>query len=182
MEKPNDLWKPDKSTKNALRRSKRKAKRKQKKADKLKARDALIAQFGLNEYATNIAICFCIFKETGKPMPGKDSGVTKYMLDYWRQSQNPVKKRPRKRLSSEKFYSSKKWRELRYIALSNSDGKCNLCGATAHDGVTLHVDHIKPRSKYPDLEHDLDNLQVICSDCNLGKSNYDDRDWRLLME
>ena len=42
---------------------------------------------------------------------------------------------------------------------------------TKHDGAKMHVDHIKPRSKYPRLELDFDNLQVLCEDCNLGKSN-----------
>jgi hypothetical protein len=42
----------------------------------------------------------------------------------------------------------------------------------------MHVDHIKPRSKYPDLELSRQNLQVLCEDCNLGKSNKYEDDWR----
>lgn len=42
----------------------------------------------------------------------------------------------------------------------------------------MHVDHIKPRSKYPELELEFTNLQILCADCNLGKRNHDSIDWR----
>ena len=44
--------------------------------------------------------------------------------------------------------------------------------------VPIHVDHIKPRSTHPELALDPNNLQVMCDDCNLGKSNTDQIDWR----
>jgi 5-methylcytosine-specific restriction endonuclease McrA len=83
---------------------------------------------------------------------------------------------------SDKFYSSRDWRELRYLALRNTDGRCMCCGASQKDGIQLHVDHIKPRSKYPELQLSLSNLQVLCQDCNLGKSNWDDTDWRPIID
>lgn len=76
------------------------------------------------------------------------------------------------------FYETDEWRRVRYAALRLHGGKCCLCGATAHQGAVLHVDHIKPRSLHPELELDVNNLQVLCADCNLGKSNLDDTDWR----
>ena len=76
------------------------------------------------------------------------------------------------------FYSTREWRELRYKVISASNGLCTACGAKAGESVRLHVDHIKPRSKYPELELDINNLQVLCEDCNLGKSNKDDTDFR----
>jgi 5-methylcytosine-specific restriction endonuclease McrA len=83
---------------------------------------------------------------------------------------------------TEKFYKSLAWRELRYEALRNTGGCCCCCGARASDGIQLHVDHIKPRSKYPELQLDLENLQILCDDCNIGKSNYYDDNWRVKME
>lgn len=80
--------------------------------------------------------------------------------------------------AEESFYDSDAWRDLRYRALSRNDGKCELCGSSKYDGAILHVDHIKPRSSHPELELSLDNLQVLCADCNLGKSNRSTRDWR----
>jgi 5-methylcytosine-specific restriction endonuclease McrA len=75
------------------------------------------------------------------------------------------------------FYSSQAWRKARYQALRNCNGRCTLCGDPP-GRFSLHVDHIKPRSLYPLLALDPSNLQVLCRDCNLGKSNTDSVDWR----
>lgn len=75
------------------------------------------------------------------------------------------------------FFRTMEWRQVRYLALRNSGG-CNCCGARAKDGVVLHVDHIKPRKDYPELALSLDNLQVLCEDCNVGKGSWDQTDWR----
>ena len=76
------------------------------------------------------------------------------------------------------FYASQQWRSLRYKALKRGGGRCDLCGAVPSKDQPLHVDHIRPRSKFPALALELSNLQVLCKDCNLGKSNRDDTDWR----
>jgi hypothetical protein len=73
------------------------------------------------------------------------------------------------------FYESRQWQELRYRALRHHGRKCMLCFAT---DCELHVDHIKPRSKYPELALQFENLQVLCRACNMGKSNKDETDWR----
>lgn len=83
-----------------------------------------------------------------------------------------------KRKERKDFYSSDTWRSLRYQALLTHGRKCLCCGATPETGAVLHVDHIKPRSTHPELAMDLGNLQVLCADCNLGKSNVDDTDFR----
>ena len=80
---------------------------------------------------------------------------------------------------AEKFYESYEWRQLRYRVLKRDGAKCALCGATRSDGVKLHVDHIKPLRKNPDLALDINNLQVLCEVCNHGKGNWDETDWRL---
>jgi len=69
------------------------------------------------------------------------------------------------------FYETREWRSLRFDVIKESDGKCKLCGRSRDDGVIMHVDHIKPRSKFPALELVFSNLQLLCEDCNLGKSN-----------
>jgi len=76
------------------------------------------------------------------------------------------------------FYRTPAWREARYQALKRAGGACQCCGARASLGKPLHVDHIKPRSRFPDLELDVTNLQVLCDDCNLGKGAGDETDWR----
>ncbi len=76
------------------------------------------------------------------------------------------------------FYQSDEWRRVRYQALLKASGMCQCCGARPMKGKALHVDHIKPRSKFPELQLSVSNLQVLCEDCNLGKSNWDQTDWR----
>jgi HNH endonuclease len=93
----------------------------------------------------------------------------------------PQFKKPKSKVQSKKsdnFYISGEWRALRYRALKENDGRCELCGAGKHSGATLHVDHIMPRSKFPKLELEITNLQILCADCNMGKSNKDTTDWR----
>lgn len=88
-----------------------------------------------------------------------------------------TKKTKRKQRKDETFYASKEWRKLRYQAFKIHGRQCQCCGGMPPD-VQLHVDHIKPRSRYPSLELDIDNLQILCKDCNLGKSNTDTIDYR----
>jgi len=81
-------------------------------------------------------------------------------------------------LERKAFYDSDEWRSLRYKAFKEYGRKCFVCGATPESGAQLHVDHVKPRSKFPELELVLGNLQILCKDCNLGKSNTDSIDWK----
>lgn len=73
--------------------------------------------------------------------------------------------------STKDFFNSQNWKELRFIVLKEGGYKCVACGVSSQNKV-LHVDHIKPISKYPELALDKSNLQVLCEDCNFGKSNY----------
>ena len=60
---------------------------------------------------------------------------------------------------------------LRFQVMQRDNFKCRICGASpaTNPSITLHIDHIVPWSKGG--ETTLDNLQTLCSDCNLGKSN-----------
>lgn len=72
------------------------------------------------------------------------------------------------------FYNTQAWRELRYRVLLLQGGQCQCCGSRAD----VHIDHIKPRSKRPDLALEITNLQILCGDCNKGKGAWDQTDWR----
>lgn len=86
--------------------------------------------------------------------------------------------RPTSRTSTaDDFYTSPEWRALRYVALKEYGNTCAACGRGPRDGVKLHVDHIQPRSKRPDLALEIRNLQILCADCNLAKSNRDSIRW-----
>ena len=60
------------------------------------------------------------------------------------------------------------WR-LRALVLMRDGGRCQLCGVEARNGAILHVDHVVPWSKGGETV--LDNLQVLCHVCNIGKSD-----------
>lgn len=75
------------------------------------------------------------------------------------------------------FYSSLRWKKLRYATLVKHGAKCQCCGASGKN-VRLQVDHIKPISKFWELRLDQKNVQILCDDCNWGKLNLDQTDWR----
>lgn len=58
---------------------------------------------------------------------------------------------------------------LRYDILSRDQFRCTICGASAKEGVRLHVDHIVPISKGGKTIPG--NLRTLCERCNVGKSN-----------
>lgn len=60
------------------------------------------------------------------------------------------------------------WR-LRALVLMRDGARCRLCGTVPSDGVRLHVDHIKPWSKGGETV--LENLQILCNVCNIGKAD-----------
>lgn len=60
-------------------------------------------------------------------------------------------------------------RGLRHEVFKRDNYTCVECGARKEDGATLHVDHKIPVSKGGTDE--LDNLQTLCSKCNLNKSD-----------
>lgn len=75
------------------------------------------------------------------------------------------------------FYNSPEWKALRYAAIKKYGKRCECCGA--NDKATVfHVDHIKPKSIYPQLSLDINNLQILCEACNMGKLDMDETDWR----
>jgi len=59
----------------------------------------------------------------------------------------------------------------RYAVFYAANFKCQACGASPNptNDVTLHVDHVLPKSRGG--TDDALNLQSLCADCNLSKSN-----------
>lgn len=58
---------------------------------------------------------------------------------------------------------------MRYKILKKDNFTCVACGRNVDDGVKLHIDHKKPFSLGGLTE--ISNLQTLCSECNIGKSN-----------
>lgn len=140
------------------------------------ARACALAWFNLNkipvkESATAIQIAKRIACWDGR---GGSSAAKRSVIE-WHERAMTSNTQPA--TTAEDFYASQAWRRARYEALRRCRGVCELCGSPpiAH---SLQVDHIRPRSKYPELALEPTNLQVLCRDCNFGKSNRDSIDWR----
>lgn len=92
-------------------------------------------------------------------------------LSYW-YANNPGSRK------AHPFYSTKEWKTLSKEVRDFYGYTCMCCGSTREDGAIIVTDHIKPRSKYPDLILEFDNMQVLCASCNLSKSNRHETDYR----
>jgi len=68
---------------------------------------------------------------------------------------------------SDQFYNSTDWRQIREEALSTYENICVQCESTEN----LAVDHIYPRSKFPEKALELSNTQILCLRCNSAKGN-----------
>lgn len=69
---------------------------------------------------------------------------------------------------------------IRWQVFQRDNWKCIACGRSSDDGIILHVDHIIPRSKGG--QNELLNYQTLCHICNIGKSNKDDTNIKLMRE
>jgi hypothetical protein len=96
----------------------------------------------------------------------------------------PLRRRPEVAIegpTADAFYRSHRWRRLRIDALEGNRERygaltCECC-LTTRTGQ-WHVDHVRPRARYPQLALEPTNLQVLCADCNLGKGTRYATDWR----
>jgi 5-methylcytosine-specific restriction endonuclease McrA len=84
--------------------------------------------------------------------------------------------------STDAFLLTYEWRKVRMEALKKYGARCQCCGITPSHGAVMNVDHIKPRKLFPHLALDINNLQVLCHECNHGKGNWDMTDWREVAE
>jgi len=93
-----------------------------------------------------------------------------YPLEKWRKeiSQNIINKF--KKIKKECNHKKRNPIEsrLRHEVFKRDDYKCKECGKTKKESV-LHCDHIIPVSQGGTDE--LDNLQTLCAECNLAKSD-----------
>ncbi len=80
--------------------------------------------------------------------------------------ENKIKNIPKKHKTSRDINL-----RLRFVVMKRDNFKCKNCGRSpATDSkIILHIDHIKPYSKGGETVQE--NLQTLCSKCNIGKSN-----------
>jgi len=71
--------------------------------------------------------------------------------------------------NAEQFYASPEWNAMRMAVVALSDGLCKSCRRRLRHKGDLTVDHILPRSRFPERALDPANLQVLCRRCNSRK-------------
>lgn len=71
-------------------------------------------------------------------------------------------------------------REIREELCAETAGKCAYCEALIGIVSYPHVEHIKPKSKFPELAHRWPNLTAACQRCNTNKGTYYDENLALL--
>ena len=59
--------------------------------------------------------------------------------------------------------------KIRFMVLRRDGFACSYCGRGKKEGVTLHVDHIDPKSNGG--AYAIDNLTTACMECNIGKDD-----------
>lgn len=72
------------------------------------------------------------------------------------------------------FCRSREWAHIRLKAIKLHGKQCMCCGSWND----TQVDHIKPKSRYPELALTLSNLQILCWNCNNKKGSYKETDYR----
>jgi hypothetical protein len=119
-----------------------------------------------------IDVCITCLVEDGVTLPDKEYNKRSFI----EKNKDIVLSIPKKKIDT--FLQSYEWRKLRMVALKKYGPRCQCCGATPATGATINVDHIKPRKLFPELALEIDNLQILCHECNHGKGNWDTTDWR----
>lgn len=119
-----------------------------------------------------------VAKALGRPFPpGSPAAQYKLIREFNRKTKPP----PRPKIpfqATDVFLETYEWRRLRMVVLTKRGARCECCGATPKNGIAIHVDHIKPRRKYPELALEESNLQILCEVCNHGKGSWNETDWR----
>lgn len=75
-----------------------------------------------------------------------------------------VKKPKAAKKPKREYYTAKEWATTRTVVFARDGRICHMCG-----NVATHIDHLLPKSKYPELALNLDNLKPACKDCNFTK-------------
>ena len=95
-----------------------------------------------------------------------------YINNEWNDSLSDFSEEEKKEIINSKHKTSRtiNWR-LRFIVMKWDNFKCKMCGRNPamDSSIVLHVDHIKAWANGGETV--LENLQTLCSVCNIWKSD-----------
>ena len=113
------------------------------------------------EIVNNNELDFNYIETKQKPVKPKQIFKT-----FKKETENDAKANSKKRQTSR----TPNWR-VRFLVMKKDNFKCCICGVSPSKdpSIELHIDHIVPWSKGG--ETTIDNLQTLCTKCNIGKSN-----------
>jgi 5-methylcytosine-specific restriction endonuclease McrA len=134
-----------------------------------------VVQNGHDLKGKNMATLYRLyFDDLGISVPQTKDDADTFVVHYFNPWYEGSKYAPPK-IKTKTLHETDSWQFLKNIINRFYPAVCMKCGVK---GVELHVDHIKPKSLYPMLAYELDNLQRLCKDCNFAKSNLEEIDYR----
>ncbi|MGM0860681.1 MAG: HNH endonuclease [Bacillota bacterium] len=63
-------------------------------------------------------------------------------------------------------------KDIKAKLLEETRGKCAYCESKINHAAYLHIEHILPKTKFPELTYKWGNLTISCPKCNLNKGDY----------
>ena len=131
------------------------------------------------------------YRELQKPLSKYSAGTYENRFGSWRNalkkfvayirneekscSEKAIEKLSARPLTQHKTKRGINWRLL-FIVMRRDNFKCKSCGRSpaTDSSIVLHVDHIKAWANGGETV--LENLQTLCSKCNIGKSNLENHE------
>lgn len=98
-----------------------------------------------------------------------------FQNNYTAKERIRIIKNSNKKTKKNCFYLTNRWLVLKAKVRNLYKCGCMKCGKT---NCEIHIDHIFPRSTYPELQYNFNNLQILCKECNEEKSNFNTIDYR----
>ncbi len=131
-------------------------------------RSDFVCECGSTEYNTGGYCKKCAHRELGYGQNYEESNVKKRKISrannpQWKENadENYSKKLCKQlQMTSSEIYH--KWDKTRVDCKILDDYACQICGWEKF----LHVHHIYPKAKYPELFFDMGNLITVCTECH----------------
>lgn len=76
---------------------------------------------------------------------------------------SPMRIRRRRKVDMSREYRREYHANVLNLIRKRSGCKCEICG---QGGVMLHIHHILPYSRFPEMDNNMDNLLYICHTCH----------------